>query len=96
VYCLEEADNAGGLDGVVLDSSAPHTLHERPDLLGGVAAIVATGQHLAPDETGWWPYPMDAAHTRLADQSIELTAVPYYAWANRGDGAMRVWIPRRR
>lgn len=22
-----------------------------------------------------------------------LTAVPYYAWANREDGAMRVWIP---
>jgi DUF1680 family protein len=27
-------------------------------------------------------------------QSIPLVAVPYYAWANRGANAMRVWIPR--
>jgi hypothetical protein len=25
---------------------------------------------------------------------VELTAIPYYAWANRGAGAMRVWVPR--
>jgi len=24
----------------------------------------------------------------------DLTAIPDYAWANRGPGAMRVWIPR--
>jgi DUF1680 family protein len=24
----------------------------------------------------------------------ELVAIPYFAWANRGEGAMRVWIPR--
>lgn len=26
-------------------------------------------------------------------EPVELTAVPYYAWANRGAGAMRVWLP---
>ncbi|MFF7792866.1 beta-L-arabinofuranosidase domain-containing protein [Streptomyces sp. NPDC007991] len=95
VYCLEEADNAGNLDGVVLDSSTAPTVRERPDLLDGVVTIAAAGRHLVPDKTGWWPYPADAAHTPLADQAVELTAVPYYAWANRGDGSMRVWIPRR-
>jgi DUF1680 family protein len=25
---------------------------------------------------------------------VALTAIPYYAWANREPGAMRVWIPR--
>jgi DUF1680 family protein len=24
---------------------------------------------------------------------VALTAIPYYAWANREPGAMRVWIP---
>ncbi|XBQ38635.1 hypothetical protein ABNG14_42775 [Streptomyces rapamycinicus] len=24
-----------------------------------------------------------------------MTAIPYYAWANREPGAMRVWIPVR-
>ncbi|WP_433274511.1 glycoside hydrolase family 127 protein [Pseudonocardia xinjiangensis] len=28
-----------------------------------------------------------------ADGELDLTLVPYYAWANRGAGPMRVWIP---
>ncbi|AWS43593.1 glycoside hydrolase family 127 protein [Streptosporangium sp. 'caverna'] len=31
---------------------------------------------------------------RSDDSRIRLTAVPYYAWANREVGAMRVWIPQ--
>ena len=27
---------------------------------------------------------------------VGLTAVPYFAWANRGYGAMRVWLPTAR
>jgi hypothetical protein len=30
----------------------------------------------------------------VAGQPVTLTAVPYFTWANRGAGAMRVWIPR--
>jgi DUF1680 family protein len=29
------------------------------------------------------------------DGQRELFAVPYYAWANRGPGPMKVWLPRR-
>jgi DUF1680 family protein len=36
-----------------------------------------------------------ATWERLPARGVALTAVPYYAWANRGPGAMRVWIPRR-
>ncbi|MFC7261757.1 hypothetical protein [Streptomyces lutosisoli] len=32
-------------------------------------------------------------HRRSDGSAVRLTAVPYYAWANRRDGAMRVWIP---
>lgn len=28
------------------------------------------------------------------DTEVEVVAVPYYAWANREIGAMRVWLPR--
>jgi hypothetical protein len=31
---------------------------------------------------------------RVAGHPVTLTAVPYFTWANRGAGAMRVWIPR--
>jgi len=29
-----------------------------------------------------------------AGQQVEVQAIPYFAWANRGPGGMRVWIPR--
>jgi DUF1680 family protein len=29
-----------------------------------------------------------------SEEPVSLTAIPYFAWANRGLGAMRVWIPR--
>jgi DUF1680 family protein len=31
-----------------------------------------------------------------AGQSTTLTAIPYYAWSNRGVGVMNVWLPRSR
>jgi DUF1680 family protein len=43
----------------------------------------------------WWPYrPADAASPDGL-RPVTLTAIPYFAWSNRGPGAMRVWIPRR-
>ena len=27
--------------------------------------------------------------------SMKMTAIPYYVWANRGAGTMRVWLPRK-
>ncbi|MEU8972791.1 beta-L-arabinofuranosidase domain-containing protein [Streptomyces monashensis] len=34
-----------------------------------------------------------AAESPAEGEPLELTAVPYYAWANREDGSMRVWLP---
>ncbi|MEV7085454.1 beta-L-arabinofuranosidase domain-containing protein [Streptomyces sp. NPDC093085] len=31
--------------------------------------------------------------TRTSGERVRVTAVPYYAWANRDAGAMRVWLP---
>jgi DUF1680 family protein len=42
--------------------------------------------------SGWWPYRAASTPAALGSE-VELTAVPYYAWANRDPGAMRVWIP---
>jgi DUF1680 family protein len=101
VYCLEAVDQPPGLrlDDVVVDPAQPVTAHERPDLLGGVVTLAARGR-LRPggQPSGWWPYnTAEAAGVAGVVQEpgaeVELTAVPYYAWANREPGAMRVWIP---
>nr|WP_296067028.1 beta-L-arabinofuranosidase domain-containing protein [uncultured Actinoplanes sp.] len=60
----------------------------RADLLEGVTVIgvdAAVTQHAAPP----WPY----GTPKVADTTPEeVSAVPYFAWANRGIGPMRVWL----
>ncbi|WP_330281263.1 glycoside hydrolase family 127 protein [Streptomyces sp. NBC_00588] len=95
VYCLEEADHpGGGLDDLVLDPTRPLAVKHRPDLLGGVTTVVAAGRRREIPDAGWWPYrPAAGDASATAGEPVELTAIPYYAWANRQDGAMRVWLP---
>ncbi|MDX2840068.1 glycoside hydrolase family 127 protein [Streptomyces ipomoeae] len=95
VYCLEQVDHpGGGLDDIVIDTARPLTVKHRPDLLGGVTTVVATGaRRRIPDEP-WWPYAsLDTAVPVPDGDPVELTAIPYYVWANREDGSMRVWLP---
>jgi DUF1680 family protein len=97
VYCLEQTDQPGGLDpdSVALVLDAPLSVHSRPELLGGVSTVSAVGQPLPVDDApAGWPYrPHGAEAAREPGEGVELTAVPYYAWANREPGAMRVWLP---
>ncbi|MGW0582134.1 glycoside hydrolase family 127 protein, partial [Streptomyces sp. NPDC002920] len=96
VYCLEGVDHpGGGLDDMVLDTTRPLAVKHRPDLLGGVTTVVAAGHRRHIADAGWWPYRTASATADLppADEPLELTAIPYYAWANRQDGSMRVWLP---
>jgi len=97
VYCLEEADQPTGvhLGDVQVDPASPLKTVWREDLLGGVVVIEAQGA--AMDMAGW----QDTLYRTLASnnhspQQVNLAAVPYYAWANREPGAMKVWIPRQR
>ena len=93
VYCLEECDHESSVMDAQIDVRAPMVECWRSDLLRGVVVIEAEGQTL--DTSGW----SDALYRPLSDKATpvraaRLTAVPYYAWANRKPGAMRVWIPR--
>ncbi|GLY79999.1 glycoside hydrolase family 127 protein [Actinoallomurus iriomotensis] len=93
VYCLEQADHpGGGLDDVVIEAGGPLTAKERPDLLGGVVTVVGTGYRRSLPEPGWWPY-VPAGSPQAPGTPLELVAVPYFAWANRTVGSMRVWLP---
>ncbi len=94
VYCLEEEDQDAGVDllDVRLLPDADLEAVWREDLLGGVVTVTAEGY--VADVRDW-----DTALYRPAlvpetvARPVKLIAVPYYAWANRTPGAMRVWIP---
>jgi len=89
VYCLEEKDNGDALHLVSLPHDAAFTVRHDPDLLGGVDVITAKGYR---DDTEW---PADSLYAPFAarqPKETALTFIPYYAWANRGAGEMRVWV----
>ena len=94
VYAVEQVDQPAGVtvDDVRLDLSGEPAAEFRPELLGGVTVVTLPG-HARRHEPGTWPY-SPAANAGGAGEPVPLTAVPYCVWANRGIGAMRVWLPR--
>lgn len=98
VYCLEQADQAPGVDvlSVQIDEMAPLSTEWAPGLLGGVVTIGADGFLLEGDAWKDQLYRKLGQGASPARRPVRLKAIPYYAWANRGPNAMRVWIPRAR
>lgn len=94
VYCLENADHEGiDLRDVRIPRDASFETTFRKDLLGGVQIIQAHGFVEEPADV-WHTsaYQCAPSELRRSGRPTELTAIPYYAWANRGAGAMQVWI----
>jgi DUF1680 family protein len=90
IYCLEEVDNGPALFRVRLPSNAPLSVVERPDLLGGIVAVTATGKSPPPGSSGDGLYSERNSDLSLVDRP--LLFIPYYAWANRAPGEMLVWV----
>jgi uncharacterized protein len=87
VYCVEGVDNAGPLDALALSRDAALEPGQQADLPG---IVVLRGAGLRPRAAGW-----DGVLYRREPPEYEetpLVAVPYFAWANRGAGPMRVWL----
>ena len=78
-----------------LDPSGLLSNQWKSDLLGGVMTVEGTGYQM---ERSW---PKNGLYRPLvpgkehheSDRKVTLTAIPYYAWGNRGLKSMRVWIP---
>lgn len=84
VYCFEWPDNPDGrVRNLLVTDAAPVSAEERPDLLGGLVALKTNGRSFALDEQG-----------NVTSKDVELLAIPYYAWAHRGNGEMAVWVAR--
>lgn len=92
VYCLETADLPDGveLEAVRLAADAEPAEEARDDLADGFVGLRVAGLQVEHEDDDW-PYQSRRRAERGAP--LELHAVPYFGWANRGVGAMRVWIP---
>src|SRR5204863_9317560 len=95
VYCLEQHDQDGAsVRELAIDPRAPLDTEWRADLLDGVAVVRAGGARVDPRPWQGRLYRPVGAGGEPERQPATLTAIPYYAWANRGPAAMRVWLPR--
>lgn len=83
VYAAEWVDNPGGhVRNLMLRDDSPLTADFNPALLNGVETVHGKAVGAAYDKAG-----------KLTKNEQDFTAIPYYAWANRGPGQMLVWIP---
>jgi DUF1680 family protein len=99
VYCLEQPDQTG-LDSIFdvslplgTDPSKEFATQFLPDKLGGILVLRHRGLAAAKPLSEQPLYQTLEAAMRSAGREVELTFIPYYAWANREPAAMQVWVP---
>jgi DUF1680 family protein len=95
LYCLEQVDHPDiNLRNLVLPAEAALSPQFEPELLGGVTVLRGFADLRLPD-AGWAQAlyrPAEEQGERPGGWVVGIRAIPYYAWANRAAGAMRVWL----
>ena len=82
VYCAEWPDNRFNVHSILLNQHPQFKVTDKPELLYGIRQITTDAQALSYDKAG-----------KLVTKDVELTLIPYYAWAHRGECDMEVWLP---
>ena len=85
VYCVEGADNRGKAWDLILPDKATFKTTYQKDLLAGIVTIQFQAPSIIVDQDG------QSVRTEVRT----ITAIPYYAWCNRGQNPMQVWLPRK-
>ncbi|MGN6604927.1 MAG: glycoside hydrolase family 127 protein [Ginsengibacter sp.] len=85
MYCAEWVDNKGKASNIVIPANTQFHASFNPGLLNGVETIDAEVPAVVITNDG----------ESIATQKQKFTAIPYYAWANRGKGEMMLWFPEK-
>ena len=92
VYCIEQHDQPAGaaLEDVRVQPGVPPRAVSDSGVPGVPVVLVGRGSVVSGGSDAL--YAEDGAFA-AGGESVEVTAIPYFRWANRGPCAMRVWIP---
>jgi DUF1680 family protein len=97
VYCFESPDQPE-VDLNRIDVRVDRPVSEETRTILGQSVVVLRVSGVERDENGWtdraWA-PVDGAPP-ASGREVELMAVPYHLWANRGPSMMRIYAPARR
>ncbi|MHC4995109.1 MAG: glycoside hydrolase family 127 protein [Planctomycetota bacterium] len=90
VYCVESPDLPDNTDilDVYLPQGSTLTARHRPDFLGGLTTISGNVRLRSDKKEG-----MYRTLTQPLWETVKTTFVPYFAWCNRGQSEMTVWMP---
>ncbi len=79
LFCLEGVDQHDGhVFNKYIPANAKFTAEYRDDLLNGVVVLKTTAKEIEQDGS---------------IEDVEVTAIPYSTWENRGPNEMIVWVP---
>lgn len=97
VYALEQTDQEGParVDDAAVDPSVPPVAGAPLPALDGAVPLQVSGSAVGVSPAASaWPYPTHgSADAEVTATPCTWTAIPYFAWANRDVGPMRVWLP---
>lgn len=86
VYCVEGIDHHAHVLDLGIADTARLVARFDPELLGGLMTIRGPARRAAPG--GNPPHPSEKM------PGVDMVAIPYYAWSERGAGEMMVWLRR--
>lgn len=89
-YCMEQADNSDNLHSYRLNAELAGAATEKIIEIGGRQMVLLElpgyKQEIIPGGTLYMSY------TKPQEKPVNLKLIPYFAWANRGEEEMRVWL----
>lgn len=90
-YCMEEADNGKNLHLLRADMEKAVQAEVSRELGHEMRVLKVPGFRQEPSLE---EAPLYSAYAPARERETVLTFVPYYAWNNRGEGEMSVWVRR--
>jgi DUF1680 family protein len=94
---LEPEHRRDFLGGVTVLKGKGLTFKGRDQLIKDNAGAAAPKPVAGADDRLYRPFTPRALQAKIPDEgTVEISLIPYYAWANRGLSMMEVWIPLAR
>ena len=84
MYCAEWVDNNGSTSNIIIPNNINFSNEFKPDMLNGITILKSVAPKVVIEN-----------EALVSTIQQPFTAIPYYAWANRGKGEMMLWFPQQ-